>query len=315
MTETTTPQIVLGTMLLGSRIDQSTAESVLDRFVDLGGTWLDTADNYTFWVDDSGLGGASEECLGRWMSSRPGMRERIRLSTKVGAAPLEPSRWPETMEGLSPDAIGSAVRSSLSRLRTDHVDLLWAHVEDRAVPLEEQVGAFGELADQGLTAQLGASNHPTRRVERARRLASDLGVTGFSALQLRHSYLQPIPFEALPDGGHVVATPEALDYAATESLDMWAYSTLLTGAYSRTDRPLQEPYRHDGTTRRLRALDVVAGRHGATREQVVLSWLLHSMPRVTPIVGASSPKQVEQFMEARDLHLDSRDVDVLDSPT
>lgn len=69
--------IVLGAMLMGTRIAERESFAMLDRFVERGGRWIDTANNYAFWQDPSGLGGQSERMIGRWLAARPGMRERV----------------------------------------------------------------------------------------------------------------------------------------------------------------------------------------------------------------------------------------------
>ena len=219
--------IVLGAMDFGTKVPEATARVLLDRFVELGGRWIDTANCYAFWNDPSGVGGQSEAVLGRWLAQRPGMREHVLISTKVRHQPLVAHRWPETAEGLSAAAIRTGVQGTLERLGTDHVDLLWAHAEDRLVDLHESVEAFGKLAAAGIARRLGASNHATWRVERARTIARDLGVPGWSALQLRHTYVRPRPDTALPDAGHQLVSLQDLDYAATEpDIMMWAYSPL-----------------------------------------------------------------------------------------
>ncbi|MGY6497193.1 MAG: aldo/keto reductase [Microcella sp.] len=299
--------IALGTMYFGTTLGRDTSFALLDHFVELGGRWLDTANNYAFWRDPSGLGGQSERLIGEWLAARPGMRDHVWLSTKLGADPLEPNRWPETMEGLSRESIRRAITGSLTRLGTEHVELVWAHVEDRATPLTEQVDALGELVAAGTVSELGASNHATWRVERARAQAELTHTAGYRALQLRHTLLQPVPFAPIPDGGHVVATPEALDYVTEHGLPLWAYSSLLGGAYARDDRRLQRPYEHPYTDRALAAIDRVAARHDATRNQVVLAWLLGGTPAVTPIVGVSTIAQLTEIMDARALILDDTD--------
>ena len=313
MENPTSPQIALGTMYFGTRQSRDEAFPILDRFVDLGGTWLDTADNYAFWRDDTGFGGASERMLGDWLAANPGTRELVLISTKVGADPLVAGSWPESMEGLAPAVIDGALTRSLERLGTDHVDLYWAHVEDRSVPLDDQVAAFGAVVADGRARRIGASNHASWRVERARSLATASGVEPYTAVRLRQSYLQPVSFAELPDGGHTLVTPESLDFVRSENLALWAYSTLLSGAYAHPDRPLPAAYAHPGTERRRAAVDAVAREAGATANQVVLAWLLGGSPAITPIVGVSSVAQLDEVMAARDVRLSAEQRNLLDS--
>lgn len=307
-----TSSMALGAMDFGTRIDERSAFTLLDRYVDGGGEWIDTADCYAFWLHPSQLGGQSEAVIGRWLAARPGVRDKVRISTKVGREPTIPGSWPESSEGLSAPVLERAVRDSLRRLQTDHVDLYWAHGEDRATPLDETVDAFGRIAAQGLADRLGASNHAAWRVERARLLAADHGVTGYSALQVRHSYLSPRPWVRLPEGGHQLADADVLDYAASEHLETWFYTPLLSGAYVREDRPLPEIYDHPGTRRRLEALDLVVRETGWTRNQVVLAWLRGVAPVVRPIVGVSTLPQLDEALGADAVLLDPQQRALLD---
>src|SRR5450830_69574 len=138
----TVSQLVLGAMNFGTRIDEATSFALLDRFVDAGGEWIDTADAYSFWASGTGFGGQSEELLGRWLASRPHQRDRVKIATKVGAEPLARGPWPASREGLSAQAITTAFAGSLARLQTDHVEMLWGHMEDRRVPIEETTDAW-----------------------------------------------------------------------------------------------------------------------------------------------------------------------------
>ncbi|GIF13909.1 oxidoreductase [Actinoplanes teichomyceticus] len=286
-------------MYFGTRLDEASSMALLDRFVDQGGTWIDTANNYAFWADPSGVGGQSEALIGRWLAARPGVRDRVRISTKVRYQPTVPGRWPESAEGLSGPVIRAAAQASLKRLNTDRIDLYWAHGEDRTVALEETVAAFGELVRDGVVARLGASNHAVWRVERARQLAGQQGVAGFTALQLRWSYVQPRPGARVPDQGHRFLSAEALDYARSEpGVALWAYTPLINGAYTRPDRPFPEAYHHPGTDRRLAALTRVADQLGVSRNQVVLAWMATGDPAVTPIVGVSTPAQLDEALQA-----------------
>ncbi|MGW0607225.1 aldo/keto reductase [Streptomyces sp. NPDC002640] len=298
----TTSRIVLGTMDFGTRVSRDDSFAILDAFVAGGGVWLDTANCYTFWTDPSGVGGASERVLGEWLRARPGVRDSVRIATKVRQNPLVPHVWPESAEGLSPRAVREGLAGSLERLGVDHVDLLWAHAEDRSVPLEETVGAFGELVAKGLALRVGAANHAAWRVERARNFAREQGVEPWSALQLRHSLAQPRPLISLAEAGHRMLTPEDLDLARSEGLAVWSYSSLLWGSYVRPDKPLPSVYDHPGTTRVLAVLDEVAGELSATRNQVVLAWLIRQ--GVDPIVGASRVEQIEEALAVRRVGLD-----------
>ncbi|MFC8875265.1 aldo/keto reductase [Streptomyces ardesiacus] len=298
--DVTQPQAVLGTMDFGTRVAPDRAFAILDAFVAGGGVWLDTANCYAFWTDPDGVGGASERVIGAWLRSRPGMRDAVRIATKVRHNPLVPHS-PETAEGLSAHAVHAGAEGSLRRLGVDHVDLLWAHAEDRTVPLEETVDAFGELVAKGAVLRIGAANHAAWRVERARSLARERGVEPWTSLQLRHSLAQPRPLTPLAEGGHRMLTPDDLDLARSEGLAVWSYTSLLWGSYVRADKPLPSTYDHPGTTRVLAVLEDVANELSATRNQVVLAWLMHQ--GIDPIVGASRVDQVEEALAARGTRL------------
>ncbi|WOP38637.1 aldo/keto reductase [Streptomyces sp. Li-HN-5-13] len=298
---TSDPQIVLGTMDFGTRVAPDRAFAILDSFVAGGGVWLDTANCYSFWADPSGVGGASERLIGSWLRARPGARDVVRIATKVRQNPLVPHSWPESAEGLSARAIHAGVEESLKRLGVDHVDLLWAHAEDRTVPLEETVGAFGELVEKGVALRVGAANHAAWRVERARSLAREQRVEPWTALQLRHSLVLPRPLTPVAEAGHRMLTADDLDFARSEGLALWSYSSLMWGSYVRADKPLPQTYDHPGTTRVLAVLDDVAGELSATRNQVVLAWLMRQ--GIDPIVGAGRQEQIEQALAAHRVRL------------
>jgi aryl-alcohol dehydrogenase-like predicted oxidoreductase len=297
--------LALGAMFYGTRVDEQTSFDLLDRFVAAGGRIIDTANNYAFWVDPSGLGGQSEAVIGRWLARRPGMRDNVFISTKVGADVTMPGGFPDHVEGLSSKAVKAAAEGSLARLGTDRIDLYWTHWQDLTVPLEETVGAFADLAAAGTVGRLGCSNHPVWRVERARQIARANGWAGYSAIQLRHSYVQPRPGAGrLVDATHQFVTEEVLDYVRGDpELSLWAYSALISGAYTRPDRPMPEGYDHPGTTRRLAVLAEVADELGVSRNQVVLAWLAGGDPPITPIVGASRPDQLDEALAGFPLQL------------
>lgn len=310
--------LALGAMLFGSRTDEKTSFAVLDRYAEAGGTFIDTSDNYAFW-EDGGQGGQSEELLGRWRRSR-GIGDGIVSATKLGARPLAPGTgYTDNAEGLSAKVIReSAERSRMGyrprersrawgRLGVDRLDLLYAHIEDPAVPLAETVEGFAALVAEGTVGLLGVSNHAVWRVERARALAAAAGLPGYEVLQYQHSYLRPrtdVPSELFPDGSLGGADAQLLNYLRAEpQLTLVAYSPLLTGAYTRADKPLPPDYDHPGTPARLAVLREVARETGATVNQVVLAWQLGGEPPVVPLVGASSVAQLDESLAAVDLEL------------
>ncbi|MFC5261958.1 aldo/keto reductase [Kribbella qitaiheensis] len=310
-------KIALGAMEFGSRIDEQTSFALLDAYVDAGGVWIDTANCYSFWQVPSGRGGQSEELLGRWFAARPGVRDRVKLATKVGCEPLWPGSFPEHTEGLSEKVIDAALETSLRRLGIDHIDLYWAHRDDLTTPLEETVAAFGKHAKAGTIGRIGLSNYALWRVERMRGLALEQGVEGPTALQLRYSYLQPRPFVRNNAHDHRFGwiTDEVLDYAdRNPEQELFAYSPLMSGGYEREDRPIQEAFDHPGTTRRLEILSKVAAELGVSRSEVVIAWLTGGSPTVTPIVGMSTPAYLRTALAGAGLTLPTNLRTLLDEP-
>ncbi|MER5296186.1 aldo/keto reductase [Streptomyces pharetrae] len=298
--------LALGAMLFGSVTDEKTSFAVLDRYAEAGGNFIDTSDNYAFWVDGS-QGGQSEELLGRWRRSR-GVGDEIVIAAKLGARPLAPGTgYVDNAEGLSAKAIREAAERSRERLGVERIDLLYAHIEDRTVPLRETVEGFAGLVAEGTVGLLGVSNHAIWKVERARALAAAAGLPGYEVLQYQHSHLRPrfdVPGDLFPDGSLGHAGPELLGYLRAEpALTLVAYSPLLAGAYVREDKPLPPDYDHPGTPRRLAVLREVAREAGATVNQVVLAWQIGGALPILPLAGASSVAQLEENLAAVDLEL------------
>jgi aryl-alcohol dehydrogenase-like predicted oxidoreductase len=297
--------LALGAMLFGSVTDEKTSFALLDRYAEAGGNFVDTSDNYAFWTD-GGQGGQSEELLGRWRRSR-GVGDEIVVATKLGARPLAPGTgYIDNPEGLSAEAIREAADRSRERLGMERLDLLYAHIEDRTVPLQETVEGFAALVAEGTVGVLGASNHAVWRVERARALAAAAGLPGYEVLQYQHSHLRPrtdVPDDLFPDGSLGHAGAELTSYLRAEpALTLVAYSPLLKGAYAHPDR-LPHDYDHPGTPARLAALREIARETGATVNQVVLAWQIgHELP-IVPLAGVSSVAQLEENLAAVDLDL------------
>jgi aryl-alcohol dehydrogenase-like predicted oxidoreductase len=306
--------MVLGTMYFGTRVDDRAAFAILDRFVELGGRWLDTSNNYSFWASESGFGGQSEALLGRWLRANPGVP--VRLSTKVGARPTRPGGFPDHLEGLGHDTVRQSLDDSLGRLGRDRVDLYWAHVEDPRTPIEDLVATFGGLVTDGVIDRYGVSNHPSWLVERIRQAAERAGHAPLTGYQQRFSYYQPllgvpvdgqpIPLGMLSDDGR--------DFLRRHpAVSGWVYTATLQGRYDRDDRPLPPEYRHVGNDRRRVALAAVAKARELSSGQTVLAWLACSRPPLTPIVGVSTVDQVEQAWAGVSTRLTDDEMAVLDA--
>jgi aryl-alcohol dehydrogenase-like predicted oxidoreductase len=298
----------LGAMHFGTATDEATSFALLDRYVQAGGTFIDTADNYAFWVGTQG--GESEELLGRWRRSR-GVGDEIVIATKLGARPLAPgTSFTDNAEGLSAKVILESSERSRDRLGMSRLDLLYAHIEDPQVPLAETVEAFAALVADGAVGLLGVSNHWAWRVERARGLAASAGLPGYEVLQYQHSYLRPrtdLPGLLSPDGRQGMVGGDLLSYLRAEPrLTMVVYSPLLKGGYvnqDKLDAAEFAEFDHPGTPARLAALREVAKDAGATVNQVVLAWLIGGQVPMIPLVGASSLAQLDESLDAVDLEL------------
>jgi aryl-alcohol dehydrogenase-like predicted oxidoreductase len=298
----------LGTMHFGTATNEATSFAILDRYVEAGGTFIDTADNYAFWTGTQG--GESEELLGRWRRSR-GAGDEIVIATKLGGRPLAPgTSFIDNPEGLSAKVIRESSERSRDRLGMNRLDLLYAHIDDPSVPQGETVEAFAALVAEGTVGLLGVSNHWAWQVERARSLAAAAGLPGYEVLQYQHSYLRPrtdLPGERSPDGMSGVVGGDLLSYLRAEpQLAMVAYSPLLKGGYVRQDKldgAEFAEYGHPGTPVRLAALREVAKDAGATVNQVVLAWLIGAEIPMIPLVGASSVAQLDDSLAAVDLEL------------
>jgi aryl-alcohol dehydrogenase-like predicted oxidoreductase len=301
----------LGAMLLGTYTDEKTSFAILDRFAEAGGTFIDTANNYSFWFNQT-QGGESESLLGSWRRSR-GIGDEIVIATKLGGRPKRAGlNFAETgklenIEGLSATAIRESAERSRELLGVERLDLLYAHIEDPTTPLEETVEAFAALVADGTVGLLGVSNHFAWKVERARALAAARGLPGYEVLQYQQSYLRPrtdLPGRRAPDGSPGLLAADLISYLRAEpGLTLVAYSPLLSGSYVRTDKALERDYEHPGTPIRMAALREVAKEADATLNQVVLAWLIGGDIPTIPICGASSVAQLDENLAAVDLEM------------
>jgi len=318
-------QLALGAMQMGSATPEPESIRILDRYLEVGGSFIDTADCYEWWGTPGSRGGESEQLLGRWL--RAGQhRDRVFLATKGSAVPAyseqlwAPDGTPnwelaqQTYAGAGADTLRQALDGSLRRLGTDHVDLYYVHVDDRSTPLEETLEALAGLVRSGKTRYIGWSNVRTWRMERIRQLCERHGWPAPVALQQQHTYLRPTGW---PDSVSI-SNGEQLDYLREhDDLTLVAYSPILKGSYDdavkRAEHWQMASYRGSDSAARLAALDEVSAEVGVTPNQLVLAWLLQqTRPRLIPLIGPRTPEQLENLLPALEVKLTGEQLARLD---
>jgi aryl-alcohol dehydrogenase-like predicted oxidoreductase len=292
-TELSVSALCLGAMYFGTRNDEASSFALLDQFVAAGGDFIDTANIYAHWAP-GGAGGESELLLGRWFKAR-GNRQSIVLASKVGFA------YPGIEIGLRAKQIEEECNKSLRRMDVETIDLFYAHVDDRTTPLEESMAAFDRLVAAGKVRHLGASNYLAWRLERANWIADVNGWTPFCCIQQRHTYLRPKPGAGFSP--QIAANSDLLDHCANTGVTLLAYSALLSGAYTRPERPIDAGYAGPDTDVRLATLQAVAAECGATANQVILAWMMQGQPSVLPLVAASTKAQLQENIDALQVQL------------
>lgn len=301
----TVSPLAFGGNVFGWSADAATTHALLDECVALGLNLVDTADAYSAWVPGN-AGGESETLIGHWLQAR-GQRDRVVIATKV-------AKW-GPRKGLSPANIQAACEDSLRRLRTDVIDLYQAHEDDPTVPLEDTLGAFSRLIEQGKVRAIGASNYSAARLAEALKLARRHGLPRFETLQPEYNLVDRAGYEA-----------ELEPLVRAHGIGVIGYYALasgfLSGKYRSEADAAKSPARGAQVVRRylnprgkriLAALDDVACRHAASVAQVALAWLI-ARPGVTaPIVSATSVAQLRELAAARTLLLSKADIAALDS--
>lgn len=284
-------RIALGACYYGSTIAPETSMMLLDTYLADGGNFIDTADCYVRWVEGF-TGGESETLIGKWFQERKN-RKDVFLATKCGLGVIG-----QYERGLKYYQIIEACENSLRRLKTDYIDLYFAHSDDRLTPLDESLEAFTRLARDGKVRFIGASNYQAWRFSQAR-LISDLNrYAKFCCIQERLTYLRPRPGTNFKPN-QVSADEGLLDYCESEKIPILAYNTQLEGIYAgRMDRLYNKYVQYDwsDTTERLQMLNTIAAETGATNNQLVLAWLMAKKDQfILPIFSCS---KLEQYRES-----------------
>lgn len=287
-------EFALGTMYMGSRISDETSEEILEAYLEHGGNFIDTANNYAHWIEGC-VGTESEAFLGRWLTKSK-KRKQIFLATKVGF------NSKINQKGLSARQIIESCETSLRLMNTDYIDLLYAHTDDRNTPLEESMEAFDTLKQQGKVRFLGASNYTNWRFSDAVNVCRKNGYMEFSCLQNRFTYLRPVPCTL--DRFHIEITDDVQDFACDRQLPLVAYSPLLQGYYVRSDREFPSLYNGDYNKKRMETLKKTAKEMGdISLSQLVLLWMRSQNAEIIPLISGSRPAHILENMKAAEWSL------------
>src|SRR5712691_11904683 len=280
--------LCLGTMTFGSETDEPGAHRQLDRFVEAGGTIVDTADVYS--------DGVSEEIIGRWFASRPAeITEPVVLATK-GRFGLDES---PNSAGLSARHLTRALDGSLRRLGLEAVDLCQLHAFDPLTPLEETLRTLDGFMRAGKIRYYGLSNFTGWQLTKAVHLARALNVAGPVTLQPQYSLLvREIEWEIVP---------AALD----AGLGLLPWSPL-----GEDPNRGMEAYDRRGTQRTwevIGAVQKVADERGVSMAEVALAWVTDRPGVTSTILGARTIGQLETNLRAADLRLTEAECAALDA--
>ena len=297
--------LIFGGNVLGWTADAATSFKLLDGFVAAGFDCIDTADVYSKWVPGH-KGGESETVIGNWLHAR-GNRSKVVIATKVGM------EMPGIGQGLRRPYIMARVEDSLKRLQTDYIDLYQSHSDDQEAPLEETLGAYQRLIEQGKVRAVGASNYEAPRLAAALKTSVTAKLPRYETLQPLYNLSDRAPFESALAPLCVRENVGVIPYYALAA-------GFLTGKYRSEADFSKSPrggrmasYLNDRGRRILKALDAVAARCNAKPGQVALAWL-RDRPAVTaPIASATTMAQLEELTTGIRLALDQAASDELDA--
>ncbi|MHA7962321.1 aldo/keto reductase [Streptomyces sp. L500] len=284
----------LGGNVFGWTADEKQSFAVLDAYAEAGGNFIDTADVYSAWVPGN-QGGESETVIGNWLAER-GNRDAIVVATKVGNGVPE-------HRGLAPATIKADVEASLRRLRTDHIDLYYTHVDDESVPVEDIITTLDGLVKEGKVREIAASNISPERLRASLEFSDAAGLAKYVAIQPHYNLVSRDTYE----GG-------LASVAAEHGLAAVPYFALASGFLTGKYRPgtTVDSARAGGAVkyletergaRVLAALDEVAAAHDAELATVALAWLAAQPTVATPLASARTVEQLPALLAVAELKL------------
>jgi NDP-hexose C3-ketoreductase / dTDP-4-oxo-2-deoxy-alpha-D-pentos-2-ene 2,3-reductase len=294
-------RLCLGTMNFGPETSEEGSGAIMDRALDEGVNFFDTANVYG-WVKGEGV---TEQIIGRWFAQGGGRREKTVIATKLYGSM---SDWPNDTF-LSARNIRNAVEGSLRRLQTDHIDLYQMHHVDRATPWEEIWEAFEVLRQQGKVLYFGSSNHAGWHIVKANETARRLGRLGLVSEQSIYNLLKrEVELEVLP---------ACQDYGV--GVIPWSplNGGLLGGAIRKSEegkRRLQGRAKEALEKHReaVQAWEDLCDELGEEPAYVAIAWLLHQEAVTAPIIGPRTVEQFDSILRALEILLDPATLERID---
>ncbi|MBZ4411947.1 aldo/keto reductase [Myxococcus sp. XM-1-1-1] len=284
----------------GSSVEES--QQIIDRYIELGGNFIDTANFYTK--------SHSEKILGDHVGRHPARRDRLVLATKFSGNlyPGDPNGG-----GSGRKSIIAAAENSLRRLQTDYIDLYWLHNWDIHTPIEETMAALEDLVRAGKVRYLGVSDTPAWKIAQANVMAHFRGWSSFIGLQIEYSLLERSVEQEL--------VPMALELGL--GITPWSplKSGALSGKYTRANAGQQkgdrgafvESYLNEKTYALVDALGVIAKEQGTSIARVALAWVQAQPGVSSTIIGARRLSQLEDNVGALEVKLSAEQLGRLDA--
>ncbi len=290
--------LYLGGNPFGWTANADESYAVLDAYTAAGGNFIDTADVYSEWAPGN-TGGESETIIGEWMHRR-GNRDELVIATKVAKL--------STRRGLSAANIKAALDDSLRRLQTDHLDIYFAHEDDKTVPLEETLQAFAEVISAGKVRYIAASQYSAPRLAEALRVSREHGLPSYIGLQTEYNLMER-DFEGelqqvCVDNG-IVCFPF---YGLARGFLSGKYQQGVDVQSTRADAVLGAYGNERGWTM-VAVLGGIAARHGVSHGAVALEWLRRQPGVSAPLASARTPEQLAELVTP--VELTDEDVQLL----
>ena len=303
-------RLCLGTMNLGYesegwRLDEADSREILERAIDLGVTFIDTANVYR--------DGDSEELVGDVIDEHD--RDELVVATKVYGSMDDEN---PNAQGLSRKAIEQELANSLDRLGIDTIDLYQIHRYDDETPIEETLRTLDDAVRRNQVRYLGASSMWAHQFADALHTSDRLGLERFVSMQnhynpvYREEEREMLPLCKQEGIGVIPWSPLARGYV-TRPHD--AFETTTRGSEEADGRDERHRIYRDGGGREInRRIEELADEYGVTMAQLSIAWHLHTDPVTAPIVGVSSVEHLEEAVEAVDISLSESDREYIEEP-